>query len=376
LIEDPIDHRTDPKSPPTTSCIYELYDVRIGYDSVHGRFWVAAAARNHIWNPETTTPEGASKLARRFLLAAFSKDENPGDGFPYAHVVTTDYNDWPLESVFVDFAVFTHLNTSKVMEVYDAGRFTKDGWKQRLGVYTPVDYETDRLLLVRHHGASNTMYIVGAKKRNQLVLRGLSSSHQGQLLKGPTTQLKHNVPMSDAVFRSNRIHLVGQEETGIRYLSFPVATDPRGNIQIRDGQRAVDLAKDGPGVRTCLIQDPEAPREIIYDSPSLEVGEDGDVIISWRASGMNNGTPISNGTRYTVWYHDEPRPRQEAVLKAGDPGSSATKPVKIDFAKGWIDEADQKSMWIAGVASAADVKDNTGKVIRSPLKVVVGLVTP
>lgn len=69
-------------------------------------------------------------------------------------------------------------------------------------------------------------------------------------------------------------------------------------------------------------------------------------------------------------YHDEPKPRHNGVLKAGDPSSSATKPVKIDFAKDWIDEADQKSMWIAGAASEADVKDNAGKVTRRPLKMV------
>src|SRR4029077_16182890 len=142
-------------------------------------------------------------------------------------------------------------------------------WKQRLGVYTPANYETDRLLPVRHHGDSDTTYIIGAKNRNQLVLRGLSSSHKGQLLKGPTTKLKHNVPMSDAVFRSNRIHLVGQEGTGIRYLSFPVLTDPKGNIQIQEGVTAVNLGNDGPGVRTWLIQDPDAPRDTIYDFPSV-----------------------------------------------------------------------------------------------------------
>jgi hypothetical protein len=388
LIEDPVDHRANSTLPPTSSCISELYDVRIGYDGVHGRFWIAAAARNHIWqasngkrpdgtiNPDTSRPECISKLARRFTLAAFSKDQNPADGFPYTHEVTNDYNDWPLETVFGDFAVFTHLNTSKVMEVYDAGRFTKDGWKQRLGLYTPANYETDRLLLVRHHGDSDTMYIAGAKNRNELVLRGFSSSHKGRLLKGPTTKLKHNVPMSDAVFRSNRIHMVGQEGTGIRYLSFPVVTDPNGSIQIRQGATVVNLGNDGPGVRTCLIQDPDAPRDTVYDFPSLEVGEDGDVIVAWRVSGTKNGVPVPTGTRYTVWYHDEPKPRQYAVLQAGSPDSSATKPPTIDFEKGWIDEADQKSMWIAGVAAAADVRDKTGKIIHSPLKVVVGLVTP
>jgi hypothetical protein len=84
-------------------------------------------------------------------------------------------------------------------------------------------------------------------------------------------------------------------------------------------------------------------------------------IVSWRVSGTKNGTPVSNGTRYAVWYHDEPKPRQNGVLKAGDPSSSATKPVKIDFAKDWIDEGDQKSMWIAGAASEADVKGQRGK---------------
>jgi hypothetical protein len=388
LIEDPVDHRANSTLAPSSSCISELYDIRIGYDSVHGRFWIAAAARNHIWlasngkrpdgtiNPDTSRSECISKLARRFTVAAFSKGENPADGFPYTHEVTNDYNDWPLEAVFGDFAVFTHLNTSKVVEVYDAGRFTKDGWKQRLGLYTPANYETDRLLLVRHHGDSDTMYIVGAKNRNQLVLRGLSSAHRGQLLKGATTKLKHNVPMSDGVFRSNRIHLVGQEGTGIRYLSFPVVTDPNGNIQIRAGATPVNLANDGPGVRTCLIQDPEAPRDTVYDMPSVDVGADGDVIIYWRVWGTKNGAPVPTGTRYAVWYQDEPKPRQYAVLKAGDAGSSLTKPPTIDFEKGGIDETDQKSMWIAGVVAAPDVKDKTGKIVRSPLKVVVGLVTP
>jgi hypothetical protein len=377
LIEDPIDHRPSKDFPnlgPTTSCIYEIYDTRIGYDNVHGRFWIASAARNHIWDPETKMPPCAAKQARRFIIAAFSKDDNPADGFPYANQVSSDLSDFPEGSVFGNFAVFTHLTTSPVMEVYDAGRFAQDGSKQRIGLYTSPDYESSRLRLVRHHGNSSTMYIVGAKNRNQLVLRGLSPSHPGQLLKGPTIKLKHSVPIADAVFRNNRIHLVGPEGTGIRYLSFPVATAPNGTIQIREGARAVNLAIDGPGVRTCLIQDP-LPNKI-YDWPSVEVGEGGDVIISWRASGVENGTPVSSGTRYAVWYHDEPKPRHYAVLSAGSPDNSATKLVRIDFATDWIDEADQKSVWITGVAAEPDVKDKTGKVIRSPLKVVVGLVTP
>jgi hypothetical protein len=388
LIEDPVDHRKNHEADPTTSCICELYDLRVGYDAAHGRFWIAAAARNHIWhatfgkspdgkvNPDTARSECISKLATRFILMAFSKDDNPGDGFPYANLVANDYNDWPLAAVSGHFAIFTHLNTATAIEIYDADLFAKDGSKQKLADYTPADYETTSMQLVRQHGKLDTVYFVGAKNRNELVLRGVSAAHPGKLLHGPSVRLKHNVPLVDAVLRNNRMHLVGQEGTGIRYFSFPIVTEPDGHIQIKDGARMVNVATEGPGVRTCLIQDPFAPRETIFDSPSVEASEDGDVIIAWRVSGSNHGAVVPIGMRYCVWYHDEPKPRQYAVLRAGDANSSAIKAPRIDFARGWIDETDGKSMWIAGVASAPDVKDNTGKVIRSPLKVVVGSVTP
>jgi hypothetical protein len=364
---------------PTSSCICDApYDVRLAYDGTRDVYFIGGAARNHLWrnlpgypnasattNPDETHHPAVAAQAKRYLFLAVSRPgADPTLETSYDPLAVSDeYGDWPLLGVHGDNVLVTHAWGGA--SFYGPGVLAKGGiFGQMSGAWDGATMGSDAILPVRDHspvgpdGRAPVLFIGTSRADNtRMVVNAAFEGAPNGLIKGSATVSLGFVGVdpssTDAVFHDGFIHVFTSDSTGsLQYFKVKVYLD--------NGKLTVPQMPVSPPLE---IYDPYDAITVKLDSPCVEVTNNGDVVLSYRAAGVRqHRSQVLLETRYQVLYHNESAFRDYAVLRAADPGSTLATLKGIDFAKGWLDP-DGLTVWIAGsYASGTDQKAVVGAV--------------
>jgi hypothetical protein len=387
---------------PQDACVSEFYDTRVFYRPDDKRFVVIAQARNTIWRtadwmkktPKYFADKGLSdaevqKLydsgpeARRYIAIAVSRTPDPRDGFNQYITTTSNYADWPLGAVGERGIVVGHREPpeSGKPAIYWFGLTPAEN-----NVASPP-YKEFSLAAFGGGGAPKPAAPYGDAEGLFWFINDQSSPSRidaladkadlsaatpfGAGFTPPHGKLQNNGIASTPVYRDGRVCAA----TGIR-----VENDPfRDSIRVtctrvsRTGPAAISASTSGQGVRDRVFglnapQDTPGDR-VSYENPALTVNEDGDILIAYVRFGAKTKKPLKPEARYTLWYHDEDKPRRSRVLKLGEGVCCASADNRrIDLMSAVVDPTNDATVWMT---------DAYAKGSSNPsLSVVVGRVKP
>ena len=349
-----------------TSCINEVFDLRVAYDSVRNRFIFAGLARNPMWVKAGCTGANGcyppndprAILARRYTFFTVTRTEDPRDGF-YQYW-WADGSDWDRMAITDKYLVITYNGKA------DAHVFSADDIEKGSSYSGALDVPPQRFRskhgiapVVQHGSTGGATYFVAPKGSSLMVWAFLPPSQPGTRppLMSASVPLNSSPRMirGSAVFRSGRIHIALETDAAcapapkpcawrVRVLRVPVSvvgSSLKPSTKIVDGFLDYNFGHQGPG---------DDPSDIVsYELPSLEVNKNGDIIIDYLRKGITTKNTLYNEARYSALYHNEPTTRPSAVLHKGeapidDPAGEDRQ--GLDMAGIAVDPGDDETIWM------------------------------
>jgi hypothetical protein len=303
---------------PSSSCIDDIYDTHVLYDTNRQRFWVLSQARNAIWDnscdtsasTDTTLCNELNAQARRFLVLAVSKTSDPHDGF-WKYIITNDYADWPVLGVNNDLAMIFH-NEDGGFHVFDAGALASGTGAPRptellvngkILQSGGVDFNGTHLRVPKHHeGATSVTYVVSTTG-SDLWIYAFTSPHAAGAasMVGPAhwkDPQGRDMEMLDAAFANGNLYLTeaGQTKLNGNPVSNPFAAVWKVPITLSQVQNHVELAANS--VQSWNISASQAS----VDTSTVDITSNGNVVLGYRAA---NPTMAPAKALYNVMYSGE-----------------------------------------------------------------------
>jgi len=353
-----------------TSCINEVYDLRVAYDPKRNRFIFAGVARNQMWVKDTGdclvengcyhTDDPRAALARRYTMFAMTVSEDPRDGF-HTYWVTSG-GDWDQIAVTESYFLITYNSvgntlTDPLICIFSAddmatGSSAVASWgyfASDLGVTAgvrPVTIHDATGGWVYFVAPSGTSIVVWAwfppnrpNVRPALVKASASVGSETGMIRGK------------AVLKSGKIHLT--------FGSYPgCPPNPGGLSECPCKVRIIKIALNWNGQTLSAGKDFECffghpgpeddPSDFVsYELPSLEVNKKGDVVVAYMRRPLKTKFRLFNEVRFSILYHNELSPRRSILLKKGE-GRATENPFEasIDLAVLALDPSDKLTIWV------------------------------
>lgn len=387
---------------PQDACVSQFYDTRVFFRPDDQRFVVIAQARNRLWStadwmkktPQYFADQGLTQSeiqklydsgpeARRYIAIAVSRTPDPRDGFNQYITTTSNYADWPLGAVGEDGIVVGHRQKpeSGKPAIYWFGLTAAEN-----NVVSPP-YKEFGLPAFGGDGAPKPVAPYGDAEGLFWFINDQSSPSRidaltdeadlsaatpsGTSFTPPHGKLQNNGIASTPVYRDGRVCAA----TGIRVENKPF----RDSIRVtctgvsRSGRAAISASTSGQGVRDRVFglnapQDAPGDR-VSYENPALTVNKDGDILIAYIRFGAKTKKPLKPEARYTLWYHDEAKPRRSRVLKRGEGVCCKSEDSRrIDLMSAVVDPSNDAAVWMTDAYAKGSRKTS--------LSVVVGRVKP
>ncbi len=381
---------------PQDACVDEFYDARVFYRADDKRFVVVAHARNAIWNTadwmeksqqdfddhglsdaEIQKLYDAGPEARRYIAIAVSRSEDPRDGFNEYITTTSNYADWPLAAVGENGIVAGHRSppesgkpaiiwfslgqtennvSSPAYKEFGLSDFGGAGSPKPVSPYGGADgvlwFLNDETSPTRIDALPDDTNVSGA-------------TPVGTTVAPPHGALQGNGISTPPVYRDGRIC----SATALRVEQDPLRNSIRVVCVVVDhAGGAITASASGQGARDRVFglsapQDAVGDR-VSYEDPALTVNKNGDILIAYARFGAKTKDPLKPEARYTLWYHDESKPRRSRVLKLGE--SVCCPHARVDLMSAVVDPDDDTSVWLT------DMYANGG----SAMSTVIGRVKP
>lgn len=331
---DPV-HYFDPEAGDPSGCIQGNYDARAYFDFDTRRFWIVAAARNHIWKCPTDLGACGDE-ARRYVFVAVSKDEDPRKGF-WEYVLVRDYADWPLFSVRNGRLLVGH-NNARRLYVFDANKLASGSASDPfLGQYGDADFpESDKITPVTQYSDADGLSLVLGRKGAKLTVYAFKNPLVQPVRK--TVTLGHAPGWAmQPVYRLGKFYFTKEVCGGTRC--------------VVDVHR-VTAGLSGSPEKVSSVSDEYfalADKKADYRMPGVLVEENGAVLV-WY---LRFTADKPQDARYQVLYAKEGSFREAAVLRASEKGSKESFLVG-DLQLGGAAEPGKLGFWITHVYTDAD----------------------
>ena len=361
----------DPQKDPSgqLGAINEFYDSRCCYDRASRRFIFLSAARNQLWfNDPKTNPGGKyDGCVRRYFAFALSKTEDPRDGFNQWITLESNYADWPRMSLANGSFLVAHNSPESgkpfatVFRYSDmqADKAAPANWR-----YYAADFPSSaKVLPVSIYGDSfGASYFVGVTKPtwNPIKVYGFSTPSSWNS-KAPlyTADIDLSTPMDFHIdnpkFRNHAIYFCSNLKVVSDRYHVRVARVPTvwaGNkIVCSTGAGYWDhyFGRNGPG---------DAPDDLVsYLRPALAVNKNGDCAIVYGRVGVTTAKPLYPEARYSLFYHNESKPRPSSVLRTGDFSPSKSITDRLDLVNATVDPIDDTTLWFCHGYAKKSVND-------------------
>ncbi len=297
-------------------CVKEVYDTRAAYDKIGKRFIFLANARNFVWqgdriihheeNPEHKcamykAPGGSKGInvfssaycnhARRYLLIAVSKSENPEDGFHLYAIKENNYRDWPLLTVNGDQLIVGHKNIENpdgyVAIVFDLAQMRQGSkrpryfklYKKDFAGVTAVNFPRIQ------EGSVLTVGIGGG------YVFGFSKSHQGYTMPKILKTKANLISSANWTLSHGALRLAKGNSNRIYYGKYPIATSLAGiDVKTTPAEGATPY---GP------LSIPDSDM-VSFDCPRLTVTNAGDEVIAFAGVRRRQGSKVSYDGAFIV----------------------------------------------------------------------------
>ncbi|MDT7807775.1 MAG: hypothetical protein QOJ70_1588 [Acidobacteriota bacterium] len=299
----------DPKTGDPSGCIQGNYDARAYFDYDTRRFWIVAAARNHIWKCPSDSVCGDE--ARRYVFVAVSKAEDPRKGF-WEYVLVRDYADWPLFSVRNGRLLLAHKDGKRLF-VFDAKKLingtTADPF---LGQYLDAKFpDADEISPVTQYSDADGLSLVLGRKGADLIVYAFKDATNPLVKNKKTLSVAPSWAMQP-VYRFSKFYFTDDICDG--------ANCPRHRIDVH----RVNAVLDGSPVTVGALTDKlfkVADKNANLRMPGVIIEENGAAIV-WYLSFTTDGKPQQ--ARYKVLYPNESDFRPSALLRASDMAEAET----------------------------------------------------
>jgi hypothetical protein len=347
--------------------IKEFYDTRVTYDPQSKRFVILSAARKQIGTPPP-----------RYIAFAVSKTEDPRDGFYQYMTTESNFRDFP-RLVVHNGMVLVGNNAAAgggevdtpILNAFDLAalqQFAPDppNWQ-----YYSSDVDgAVRVFLVLHHGETNGMTCLVDIRNGDPVLRISAFPKPAQPWLAPQPLFaKHTLgsaagwPGPFGVFRGSTLYLSGSvllndripnvrpAQYSVRIVRIPFSAISPAALTVNDNG-VVDVSFSG-------IRQTDAPSDLVScESPHIAVNKNSDVIFVYGRTGIQTVQPLPPEVCYTLWYHNDAKQRQSALLQAGSwqpmwtykgeqTPTVMTTANKLDYATAVVDPVDDTTFWVS-----------------------------
>ncbi|HZT59647.1 MAG TPA: hypothetical protein VFA21_13645 [Pyrinomonadaceae bacterium] len=339
----------DPPAPaPPSGCIQGNYDARAYFDYDTRRFWIIAAARNHLGPCPTSGPPPSGPCgdeARRYVFVAVSKDEDPRKGF-WEYTLVRDYADWPLFSVRNQRLIIGH-NGGKRIYVFDSKKLlsgtTTDPF---LGQYLDASFpESDTITTVTQYSDADGLSLLLGRSGSKLTVYAFKDPTKPLVKKTQTLTVAPSWAMQP-VYRFEKFYFTDD------------ACDGTGCPRHRVDVHVVTASLKGSPVTVGAFTDKDYPLKHSNASlrmPGVIIEENGSAIV-WYLQFPSDGT--AQQARYQVLYPNESGFRASAVLRASDKAADETFIGDKDI--GGAAEPGKLGFWITHIYS-----DSGGKKLQT-----------
>lgn len=352
------------------SCINEVFDLRVTYDTKRKRFIFAGIARNQMWvkdGPDCLVENDCYQkndpravLARRYTMFAITVSEDPRDGF-HTYWVPSG-GDWDQIAVTERYFLITYNgvgNKTKdpLIYIFSADDMAEGSSTLASWVYFASDLGVDGGVtpVTLHDATGGRVYFVAPNGTSMMVWAWIPPVRRNV---GPSL-IKATAPLGTAsgmikgkaVLQSGKIHLT----FGSNAACPPI---PPGLPECPSKVRVIKIALKWLGFTLVATKDfdycfghqgpGDDPSDFVsYELPSLEVNKKGNVVIAYIRRPVKTKNPLFNEVRYSVLRHNESSTRPSVVLKKGE-GQATKKPLDagIDLAVLALDPSDRLTIWI------------------------------
>jgi hypothetical protein len=354
---DPNNYLDPPTPAPPSGCIQGNYDARAYYDFDTNRFWIIAAARNHLTPCDPTDPkEPCGEQAQRYVFVAVSKAEDPRKGF-WEYVLVRDYADWPLFSVRNNRLLIGHSG-GKRLYVFDSKKLvagtTTDPF---LGQYMDDSFpDADSITTVTQYSDADGLSLVLGAKGNNLTVYAFKDPKKPLVKKTKSLTAPPGWRMQP-VYRFSNFYFTDE---------FPDTDSSRDHVDVH--RTTVELK--GSLVTVGTITDKRfliARNDASLRMPGVIIEENGAVIV-WYLHFPVDGS--QQQARYKVLYANENSFRDSALLRFSDKAATADDFV-ADRDIGGAAEPDQLGFWITHLYS-----DSSGTKLQTVGKINQGCGKP
>jgi hypothetical protein len=375
---------------PNHACVNEFYDARVFYRPDDQRFVVVAHARNSIWSTADWMKKTAEDFAehglndfeiqklydsgpeaRRYVAIAVSRSADPRDGFNEYITTTSNYADWPVAAVGENGIVVGHRSPAETgkpsiywfsltaAENNVSSPAYKEFSKQDFGgagAPKPVTSYGDAKGLFWFVNDRTTPTRIDALPDDANVS---GATPFGSAVSPPHGALQNNGISTPPVYRNGKVC----SATAIR-----VEDDPlRNSIRVtcfrvdHPSPSSITVSASGQGARDRVFglnapQDAPGDR-VSYEDPVLTVNENGDILIAYARFGAKTKDPLNPEARYTLWYHDESKPRRSRVLKLGE--SDCCPHARVDLMSAVVDPVNDATVWMSDMYARNDATMST-----------------
>jgi len=340
------------------SCVNEIYDARARFvrdGSGSGRWWIEVQGRNKMYTTDVFSGCTANGIqpdaARRYLMVAVSKTENPNDGF-HEYVVVRDYADFPLFSVNNGRLLLAHFKDSKKLYVFDSDKLAAGtDIDPFLGQYDDATFaDSSRTTpITQYSGDDGASYVLGENGNDLHVYAFIDPTKSPAHEK--VTLDNHPDWYMPPVLRHGKVYLAFANEadstTHRRAIDvFRVPVDVTSTSPIK-----IDVKK---GLTHRLTR-----TDSTLERPGIEVETNDAVLVWYERIGLTGDNPAPQ-TRYNVHYPSDGGLdfRDATTLHTGS--GAATSSDLQDYADidlpGGNSDPDAVAFWVSHVYS-----DATGK---------------
>jgi hypothetical protein len=373
----------------STSCVNEVYDLRVAFDAKRDRFVFVGLARNQIFK---TIMKGGQKvpnplidLRREYTFIAVTKTEDPrhlGTGqmdprADFPEYVWADGSDWDRIAVTDKYLVITYnggpwSNGPTSHGNGDVHVFSMDDLAKGSPTPTHWVYSLKELgvkggiaPVIQHGSSGGYTFLVTPTSQGLRISAFGPPGAPGVRPPLLTTSLPLGNPpgmiRGNVVYRHGKIavafdlpvgNMLGQPFSGkIRVIRFPISVQqqPGGPALVASTDPAAgfldySFGVNGPG---------DKPSDVLYyEMPALEVTKNDDIIISYerRSTAV---TVLNPEVRYSVLYHNESTTRPSAVLHKGEAMTDDPYAYGLDMSMDALDPSDDQTIWMVGAYATA-----------------------
>jgi hypothetical protein len=350
-----------------SSCINEVFDLRVIYEPVRKRFIFVAVARNQLGQckgkPLTDYcgfgDPNILMLARRYYMFAVAKDEDPRKGF-YTYWVGHGA-DFPALAVTSSHLLVTRQGgqpTDPTVYMFSLDDIASGSAQPARSVY----FESDGVKWatpVESQDSGTPAYFVAPSGKTSLQVWAAKSPGAPLVSKTIDTGQEVHAIRGKIVLHSGKLYYTSGSAAWCKKMN-PVPPDCPLKVRLvaialnwSNNQMALSKVLDysfghnGPGDDSSDL--------VSYEFPSLEITQNGDVVIAYTRRPIKTVKTLYNEARYSVFYHNESSTRPSAVLKLGEGVATKTAyEANIDLTVQALDPSDGLTVWVTHTYARAN----------------------